>query len=231
MALAAVVFVVWLRPPVLGGTTSYIIVSGNSMEPGMGTGDLAVVRRSSSYRVGDVMAYRIPKDDVGAGIIVIHRIIGGSASEGYLLQGDNRDRPDFWRPKGEDIVGKMWFSVPKVGRGMVLLRSPIAIAFFAALSSFAFVMTDPRSKKRHNEEAEPEVEETSALSLGASGVAHGEPLPAEAENDAHGAVVAAGVGHAPSLRSRRIRKLAWALALAAAAGTAVAIFRRLNRSR
>ena len=54
--------VAWLvaGPARLGGSTTYVATHGISMEPRFHTGDLALVRPASAYRVGDVVAYALP---------------------------------------------------------------------------------------------------------------------------------------------------------------------------
>lgn len=132
--------VLLLRPPALGGAHSYVIVAGQSMQPGLQHGDLVFARRQESYRVGDVVAYRIPKDDPGAGKVVIHRIVGGSAQSGYVLRGDNRRFVDVWRPRAPEIVGKMRMSVPRGGRALLSLSTPFALATLGASLAFMFVL-------------------------------------------------------------------------------------------
>jgi signal peptidase I len=48
-----------LRPGSLGGPATYVLVRGISMEPTYHDGDLVVIRRSSSYRVSDIVAYNL----------------------------------------------------------------------------------------------------------------------------------------------------------------------------
>ncbi len=134
-------FAVWfvaLRPVGLGGPASYIIVSGTSMEPTFHTGDLVVLTERASYRPGEVVTYRVPKGDPGAGSFVIHRIKGGSATSGFVTQGDNRKYSDDWHPRGGDIVGTMRLMVPKVGTLLSTLREP---SLLAALAGGAAVVT------------------------------------------------------------------------------------------
>lgn len=121
-----------LRPHSLGGPVTYVMVSGQSMEPTFHGGDLAVVRAKQTYTSGDIVAFRVPKGEPGEGAIVIHRIVGGSADGGFLVQGDNKRLPDPWRPKGEDIIGEMWFHVPGAGRVLAFLRAPLPLATIAA---------------------------------------------------------------------------------------------------
>src|SRR5438552_15737223 len=71
-------------PPGLGGSTSYAVVHGMSMEPRLHEGDLVLVRSASDYRVGDVVAYQ--NRDLGA--TVLHRIVGIHDGR-YVFEGDN----------------------------------------------------------------------------------------------------------------------------------------------
>lgn len=146
IALAAG-WAVYLRPASLGGPAGYVIVSGSSMEPMMHTGDLAVVRRQNDYRIGDVVAYRIPKDDVGGGMLVIHRVIDGALDDGLVLQGDNRDTKDMWRPRAADVVGSLWWHIPHAGTAMFLLRTPIVIAAVLAFFGFWAIVSSPDRKR------------------------------------------------------------------------------------
>ncbi len=118
----------FLRPMALGGPASYLVVSGVSMEPNLHTGDLVVVRQLDSYQVGDVVAYRVPEGQPSAGAVVIHRIVGGDAQNGFIMQGDNNSGPDPWRPGQAGILGRSWVELPGSGRLLLILRQPMALA-------------------------------------------------------------------------------------------------------
>ena len=96
----------YLRPQSLGGNAAYVLVSGHSMLPRYHTGDLVLVEHRSSYHVGEVIAYHVPKGDPMAGAEVIHRIVGGDGVHGFLMQGDNRTAPDVWRPTTGDRTAR-----------------------------------------------------------------------------------------------------------------------------
>jgi signal peptidase I len=130
---------IFLRPDILGGSTAYVLVSGDSMKPTLEDGDFVIARRQDVYGEGDIAVYRIPEGDVGAGSLIIHRIVGGSAEDGYILRGDNRTTDDLWRPQPDDIAGKLWLYIPAVGKAIPYLRSPLVVALFAAIMAFLFI--------------------------------------------------------------------------------------------
>lgn len=124
LACTAIVLVVLSWPQSLGGKVSYVRVDGHSMDPTLHTGDLAVLRSQSSYRVGDAVAYRIPRGQFGAGSLVIHRLVGGDGHSGFTTMGDNRTIVDEWHPRTEDILGRVRYVVPGAGTQFASLSQP-----------------------------------------------------------------------------------------------------------
>jgi signal peptidase I len=124
-------FAAWfllLRPGTLGGAVSYVRVSGISMEPTLHNGDLAVVHKQRSYAEGDIVAFRV------RGGVVIHRIVGRTA-DGFVTRGSSNEGTDPWRPTAEDIVGRLWFSVPRAGFLIGALQQPLPLAAVGGLFS------------------------------------------------------------------------------------------------
>jgi signal peptidase len=149
--IAAVLFwAFFLRPQSLGGPAGYVLVSGHSMLPRYHTGDMVLVEKHSSYHVGEVIAYHVPKGDPMAGAQVIHRIIGGNAKTGWLVKGDNRTAPDVWRPKNGDIVGSKVLRIPNAIIVLQFLRTPFLMALLAA--SFVFVHVLTRGNEKEGDE-------------------------------------------------------------------------------
>jgi signal peptidase len=148
VTLAALVLV-W--PQSLGGKVAYVKVDGHSMDPTFHLGDLALVERQSTYRIGDPVAYRIPADEFGAGAIVIHRLVGGDGVHGYVTKGDNRTVKDEWHPRDSDIVGRVRFDIPRAGIWLGTLTRPIYMgAFVASLTVLVMLLPsgDRRSRRR-----------------------------------------------------------------------------------
>ena len=86
------------------------------------------------------MGYAVPNGEIGAGLLVIHRIIGGDATHGFTVKGDNNRAPDPWRPRTQDIAGSAWVLIPRVGQAIVAIRSPITVAALAAAIVVAVVL-------------------------------------------------------------------------------------------
>ncbi len=151
LALAGVVFLsAWFflfRPTSLGGPASYVIVAGHSMEPTLRMHDLAIVRRGDPYGVGDVIAFRVDGGEV------IHRIIGGDASEGFVVQGDNNDAPDLWRPRPADIEGAMWLHVPGAGYALEFLLQPVNLAIVVGSLATLWLLVAGETKPRRRSDS------------------------------------------------------------------------------
>jgi signal peptidase len=142
VALLAVAWLVFLRPTALGGSTSYVVVSGSSMDPTLRDGDLVVVRERDSYDIGDVIAFRLPEGQPGPEGDVIHRIVAGSPAEGFVTRGDNRDADDAWRVFPEDVRGEQVARLPKVGAIASWLARPLVLGLMvgAALASLYWIV-------------------------------------------------------------------------------------------
>jgi signal peptidase I len=146
IAAIAAWFVV-LRPTALGGPASYIFVSGESMEPTLETGDLVVLQHADDYAVGDVIAFEIPEGSPGAGALVIHRIIGGSADAGFVMQGDNKRAPDEWQPTEDLVAGRLWVHIPGAGNAVAWLKQPAIFGSAAAALVVFFIVLGGDDKK------------------------------------------------------------------------------------
>ena len=164
-AVALTVALVWLfvfRPQSLGGPVQYVIVSGHSMDHALHDGDLVVARRQSSYEIGDIVAYRVPKGELGEGTMIIHRLVGGSEAEGYLVRGDNNPGQDPWKPRSADIAGKLFVHAPGVGVLLSFMRTTLGLALLAGLAGAAWTFSGPSRPK------DVERRRRRAVSLGAA---------------------------------------------------------------
>ena len=116
----------FLAPPALGGHTSYVVTHGVSMQPRFHAGDLAIVRSTSTYRAGDIAAYRSDLLDT----TVLHRIVKTTA-DGYVLKGDNNAWVDPERPGPTQMVGRLALRVPHGGVALGWIRQPAVAGLLA----------------------------------------------------------------------------------------------------
>lgn len=128
-------------PTSVGGATAYVRSYGNSMEPLFRAGDLAVVRRAGSYRVGDVVAYRSPQ----LGQVVLHRIVARHG-DAFVFRGDSNGFPDAERLGSEHIVGRLALRVPRGGAAVLWLGNPLHAV---ALAAGAGVLPGLLLRRRH----------------------------------------------------------------------------------
>lgn len=120
----------WLiiAPTWLGGSVTYVIVNGNSMEPRFHPGDLLLVRPETRYRVGDAVAYR--NEEIGA--FVFHRILNTELDH-FILKGDHNEWIDSYHPSQAEIVGKLWLHIPKFGKAIEWVRVSLHMALTIGL--------------------------------------------------------------------------------------------------
>jgi len=132
-----IVILLWMMmaPSEVGGQTTYIILVGNSMEPGFFKDDLVLVRASADYEQQDIVAYRQP--DVGS---VFHRIIRVE-NDRFVLKGDNNSWEDSYCPVQQEIIGKYWLRIPKVGGFLRILRTPVGFSFVVVFFSLLILMS------------------------------------------------------------------------------------------
>jgi signal peptidase I len=144
-----VVWFVLLRPVALGGSAGYEIVTGHSMEPLLHTGDLVVTQSQAAYGVGDLVVFRVPNGQLGAGSSVVHRIVGGDGTGGFTTKGDNNPSADPWHPRASDVIGRSWIQLPGSGAWLLVVRRPLVLAtIIGGLVGFWFLTTDVKAPGR-----------------------------------------------------------------------------------
>jgi len=145
LLVAGLLALSWLlaAPTSLGGSATYITTYGTSMEPVLHRGDLVVVKPQSSYRVGDVVAYR--SESLRA--VVLHRIVDRDGDR-FVVQGDNNTWIDTDHPTEDQLVGKMTMRLPGVGTQVRRATAPPVVATLASVAFFPLVASDRRRRAR-----------------------------------------------------------------------------------
>jgi signal peptidase I len=126
----------FFAPPELGGSTTYAVTSGISMQPLLHKGDLAFVRTQSSYHVGDIVLYQ-------SQVLhrpVLHRIIL-IQNGNYFFKGDNNDFVDPGYATQSELSGTLWFHVDSVGATLTWFGDPLRAALLAGLATVMIALT------------------------------------------------------------------------------------------
>jgi len=144
LAVGLLLWAIFLRPQWLGGPATFVLVRGDSMVPTYSNGDFLLAYPQSVYGVGDIVAYKVPTGEIGAGHLVVHRI-SGVTTGGFELQGDNNPATDPWVATTADLMGKVIVRVPRVGTALAFVLQPViagglaaalVVMFFAARSTW-----------------------------------------------------------------------------------------------
>ena len=143
LLLLAVVAWVYLAPTQIGGSTSYVVTHGISMEPGFHTGDLAVLRAADDYRVGEIVAYH----STAWHMVVMHRIIARDGNR-YVFKGDNNTFIDPEPATRAQLIGRLWVHVPGGGVVMDWLHSPPVAAVLMGGAAMLFLLGGGRRRGR-----------------------------------------------------------------------------------
>ncbi len=139
----------YLAPTQLGGSATYVVTHGSSMEPRFHTGDLAIVRSQSSYHVGEIVAYHNHELHT----IVLHRIIGRDGDR-YIFKGDNNNFVDPERPLAGQLMGALWIHIPGAGVRLQSIRSPAVMGglIFVGLLLLTGGAFTQRRRRRHRQQ-------------------------------------------------------------------------------
>ena len=101
------------------GFSSAVVISG-SMSGSIEVNDMIVIHEQSSYAVGDVVTFE------RNGNLITHRIVGESEN-GFVTKGDANNAEDADALREENIVGRVVLVIPRVGRAIELLRTPLGM--------------------------------------------------------------------------------------------------------
>ena len=137
-------------PTALGGPTSVLAVSGNSMEPRINSGDLILVRTGGPYHVGQIVAYH----NLPAAANFLHRIIG-TRGTGFVMKGDHNGWVDPGTAQPSQVIGSLWIRIPHGGSVFRWIANPLHGAVWAALAALAIGLWETfRRRRRRRRRAE-----------------------------------------------------------------------------
>jgi len=102
------------------------LVGSGSMRPAMDAGDVAIIARTQvdAIQPGDIIQFR--KEDETA---VLHRVVSiqeTGQARAFITKGDANDEPDRDPVAARNVMGKVAFTVPKIGWVAILVRQLLA---------------------------------------------------------------------------------------------------------
>ena len=102
------------------GVQPTVIYSG-SMRPSLDVGDIVIISEVpiDEIKEGDIIQYRTEN------IPVVHRVYDVSDTNVFLTKGDDNDKPDSDPVIAGQIMGKVAFTIPKIGWISIYVKSAI----------------------------------------------------------------------------------------------------------
>ena len=125
----------------------YTIISP-SMEPEIKVYDVVVdmnVFKASDIKKGDVITF-ISNSNVSKGLTVTHRVIevikNNDGTISYITKGDNNQRTDQSPVSHKDVLGKVLFKIPQLGRVQFLIANKFGWIMVILLPALGIIIYD-----------------------------------------------------------------------------------------
>lgn len=147
IAFVVLLLIVSIFP--ITGNYKVMVVQSGSMEPAIKTGSVVIVKPDSDYEVGDIISFSSAKSSK---TIITHRIaeiIEKDGQKSYMTKGDANNGQDSSEVSKENVLGKVFFSVPYLGYVVHVAKKPYGFIAIVAIPAL-FVIFD-EIKKINNE--------------------------------------------------------------------------------
>lgn len=128
----------------------YVVQSG-SMSPFIPTGSIVLTTPSKAYQQNDVITFFLENDKKN---LITHRIVfakyptDAKEETVYLTTGDANEELDRWEVKQQDVVGKVFLTVPYVGYGINLVKQPKGFILLVIIPATILVYEELRSVRK-----------------------------------------------------------------------------------
>jgi len=132
-SLGAIAFILIISLLPIPGNFKFLTVLSGSMEPVIKTGSIILVKPISDYKVNDIITFE------SRGENVTHRIYEEKTmdnTESYITKGDANNASDMREVKKENIIGKVFVSIPYLGYGVNFIQEAMRKPFI--FFSFVF---------------------------------------------------------------------------------------------
>jgi signal peptidase I len=121
---------------IFGGYRSFLVQSG-SMEPTILIGDIVVAQEQPSYSQNETITF---KDESGR--VVTHRIIKVVNKKQFKTKGDANRSEDEALVNKENIIGKVVFTVPKLGYLVGFSKTPLGLIILVLVPALGLIIDE-----------------------------------------------------------------------------------------
>jgi signal peptidase len=132
--------IAYIAIPIFGNQA--LIVRSGSMMPTIDIGSIVVTRNTPNYNPGDVIAFRTEKNSK---TIVTHRIAKietGVDGTFYQTKGDANKTIDGWSVDKENVLGKVYFTLPYVGQLLAFAKSKLGLSVLIVLPAIVVILLE-----------------------------------------------------------------------------------------
>ncbi len=139
-SIIAVLLIVSVFP--ITGNIKFMTVKSGSMEPNIKLGSVVLVKPNKDYKIGDVITFK-PEGETEMSFT--HRLYQIKMNDGqtrYITKGDANNGPDQREVLEKEIIGKVLFSVPFLGRILEAVRKPFGFMLVIIIPSAIIIFDE-----------------------------------------------------------------------------------------
>lgn len=122
---------------------SFVVLSG-SMEPAIKTGSVAITKSTDNYQVGEIITFG---ENTKTKAPTTHRIIEEKNGK-FITKGDANNSEDGQAVSGDEVIGRVVFSVPYVGYAVSAAQKPIGFLFIIIIPAIIIVYDEMLNIKK-----------------------------------------------------------------------------------
>lgn len=135
-----------------GGYRMFVVMSG-SMKPEIEAGSVVLVGRKEEYKASDVITFlKNPSDNLrNVKATVTHRVIEVHDDEGkatFTTKGDANETVDIEMITERQVLGKVLFSMPHVGRAIAFTRTQTGFILLIVIPAVILIYNEVLNIKK-----------------------------------------------------------------------------------
>ncbi len=147
------------RPPSVLGITAMATLSGSmsgAAHDHIEVGDLIITRsvNPDELAVGDVITFM-----ENSRTAVTHRIMAINEDGTFTTKGDANNTEDQLPVEKENVIGKFWFRIPKLGDAAMFAQTPVGMLVVIGVPIILYILLDMILRARQNKKDKQKADE------------------------------------------------------------------------